>query len=208
MGYSIKIVFPTEYRFINYSSIVCTVSGTIMPCGRLNSTYNSSTHTVLITINGTVPNIGNVTISSVTNPICKGTTGNFSAYILDLADSVAESNNNSATLTIDTTNNFPFFLASTYNSGPNNGSRENVATTINTPSNKIWIYIATSIWSSGRIFTLNLLLGNLSQLSYNGSSYCYSSQFTTSFNFSMNSTQVQVTLSNISLNVPTNYIYL
>lgn len=89
MGYSIKIVFPTEYRFINYSSIVCTVGGTVMPCGRLNSTYNSSTHTVLITINGTVANIGNVTISSITNPIRKGTTGSFSAYILDVADSVA-----------------------------------------------------------------------------------------------------------------------
>lgn len=89
MGYSIRIVFPSNYRFINYSSIACTVGGAAMPCGRLNSTYNSSTHAVLIVINGSVVSIGNVTISSITNPISKGTTGSFSAFILDTADDVA-----------------------------------------------------------------------------------------------------------------------
>jgi hypothetical protein len=65
IGYSIKIVFPNNYRFIDYSSIVCTVKGVVMPCGRRNSTFNTSTHTVLISINGNVATIGNITISSI-----------------------------------------------------------------------------------------------------------------------------------------------
>ena len=60
-----------------------------MPCGRLNSTYITSTHTVLISINGSVTTVGNVTISSITNPISIGTTGSFSLFILDTSDNVA-----------------------------------------------------------------------------------------------------------------------
>lgn len=81
-------MFPNNYRFIDYSSIVCTVKGVVMPCGRRNSTFNTSTHTVLISINGNVATIGNITISSITNPITIGTTGSFSLFILDTNDNV------------------------------------------------------------------------------------------------------------------------
>lgn len=82
-GYSIQISFPSDYTFLNYSSMICTVAGSIMPCGRLNSTYSTSNNTVLIRVNSTVNTVGTVTISSVTNPISKATTGVFSAKIID-----------------------------------------------------------------------------------------------------------------------------
>ncbi len=56
-GYTLSISFPSDYTFINYNSIVCTVAGQILPCSRLNSTYSSSINTVIININTTIISI-------------------------------------------------------------------------------------------------------------------------------------------------------
>ena len=114
-GYSIQIIFPTDFKFLNYSSMVCTVAGSAIPCGRLNSTFGSTTHTVFISINSTVATIGSATVSSVTNPQAQLTTGSFSTSIVDAEGTVVESSNQAPTVTLSGTNSFSSFLATTYN---------------------------------------------------------------------------------------------
>ena len=114
-GYKIQISFPSDFLFLNYSSIVCTVAGAPVPCGRLNSTFATNTHTVLFSINHTIPTVGTVTISSVTNPQEQKTTGAFSASILDAQGVVVESSNQAPTITMTGTGSFSSFVATTYN---------------------------------------------------------------------------------------------
>ena len=85
-GYTIRVDFPADYSFIDYGVMVCTVAGISMPCGRLNSTYSSSSQGVLVVVNASVSNVGTVTISGVTNPKVQGSTAAFSAYIIDITD--------------------------------------------------------------------------------------------------------------------------
>ena len=53
-GYSIKLTFPADYRFINYSSLACTVGGLTVSCGRDNSTFATYTQTVIISVSSTI----------------------------------------------------------------------------------------------------------------------------------------------------------
>ena len=122
-GYSIVITFPSDFYFLNYSSLVCTVAGSSTPCGRLNSTFGTTTHTVLININTTVNTIGTATISSVTNPKEQKVTGSFSASIVDATGVVVESSNQVPTITMNGTASFPTFIANTYNLSSTSNTR-------------------------------------------------------------------------------------
>ena len=115
-GYTLQIGFPSDYTFLNYSSMVCTVAGSTMPCGRLNSTYGTNTHTVLISVNSTKNNLTTVTISSVTNPVSRAITGAFTAKIVDTTGTTVESNGVSpTTVTMTSVGDFSKVVATTYN---------------------------------------------------------------------------------------------
>lgn len=209
-GYSIRITFPSDFLFLNYSGMACSVGGAGASCGRANSTYGTATHSILISVTGTVNTIGSVTISGVTNPVSTATTGPFQADILDTTATPVESSNNAPTIAMTALANFPFFIPSTYTSPSNALPREKVTATLNSPSNRVWMYVSAGVWSAGNVLGLKVQLGSQSAVEYSASSYCYSSQFSaSSCSFSVNSSSQQVQVDLPSISIPaSNYIYL
>jgi len=86
-GYTIQIDFPADYIFIDYEAMVCTVAGGSMPCGRVNSTYDTAIQSVRVAVNASLTSVGSVTVTGVTNPRVQATTAPFSASIIDTSGS-------------------------------------------------------------------------------------------------------------------------
>jgi hypothetical protein len=208
-GYSITIAFPSDYLFINYSSLVCTVAGVAMPCGRLNSTYSSNAHTVLIRVNGTLTAVGTLTLSSVTNPRVQTTTGAFAAMIYDTEGTAVETGG-AATIAMTATGDFSSFSASTYNASAPGTTREALTGTVNSGANSVYLLLVTPFASQSSPCSLTLTLANTSGLQYSNVSSCLSVQFADSCSYATDgSGRIVVSFPSITLSSTNiNYIQL
>jgi hypothetical protein len=82
-GYFIRIDLPADIPQVNYNAMQCTVAGGSMPCSRLDSTYGTTTHSIIVSVNSIVATIGTVTVSGVTNPASLAPSNSFKARIID-----------------------------------------------------------------------------------------------------------------------------
>lgn len=103
--------------------MVCTVGGSTMPCGRLNSTYESSTNSVIISVNASVTTVGNVTVSGVTNPKVQGNTAAFAVSVIDAGGNTVEASISSVVFPVTGTGPFTVFSASVYNLSSTSNTR-------------------------------------------------------------------------------------
>jgi hypothetical protein len=114
-GYSILVYFPSDFTSADFNTMHCQINSVSFPCTRKNSTFNTSTITVLISINTTLASITPLTISAIKNPISQAPTGSFSVSVLDDSGTVAEMTSAARSVTMTSSATFSYFLATAAN---------------------------------------------------------------------------------------------
>ena len=196
-GYVIQVIFPSDYTYVNYNTMTCTINAATIPCARVNSTYSTSINKAQLLIQQSIANISSVTVSGVTNPISRKPTATFQVNIKNINSIVIQSNFNSAIIVMTSSSTFTTLIVSAANQSLNTPRLESSIQTLNKATNSLW-FTFVAPFNLVNPSSLQIIISNSAFLSYN-SPLCISSQLSASCIVTTNSITNNVEIAYSSL---------